>query len=54
MENGTVALEDYRLPPEAKAAIMSGDLIWVRDITGELTQNGEYAIGEIIAVLRGE
>ncbi|MGO9314738.1 MAG: response regulator [Syntrophobacteraceae bacterium] len=54
MENGTVALEDYRLPPEAKAAIMSGDLIWVRDITGELTQNGEYAIGEIIAVLKSE
>jgi CheY-like chemotaxis protein len=52
MENGADALEDYPLPPEAKAAIMSGDLIWLRDVTGELTQNGAYTIDEIIRVLR--
>ena len=54
MENGSEALEDYPLPPEAKAAIMSGALIWLRDTTAEFTRNGEYTIGEIISVLMGE
>ena len=35
MENGTEALKDYPLPPEAKAAIMPGGRIWLRDIAGE-------------------
>jgi len=30
MENGTEAFEDHRPPPEAKAAIMPGTLIWLR------------------------
>jgi DNA-binding NtrC family response regulator len=39
MENGTEALKDYQLPLEAKTAIMSGDLKWLRENIGELTQN---------------
>lgn len=37
MENGSEALEDYRLSRAAKAAILSGDLNWIRENVGELT-----------------
>ncbi len=32
------ALEGYRLSPEAKAAILSGDLTWINEHIGDLTQ----------------
>ena len=38
MENGSIALADYRLSSEAKAAIASGDLKWINANVGELTQ----------------
>ncbi|NLI81518.1 MAG: hypothetical protein GX443_07490 [Deltaproteobacteria bacterium] len=38
LEKGVDALEDYPLPHEAKAAIASGDLQWLNDNVGELTQ----------------
>jgi DNA-binding response OmpR family regulator len=38
MENGSVALADYQLSNEAKAAIASGDLKWINENVGELTQ----------------
>jgi DNA-binding response OmpR family regulator len=38
MENGSVALADYQLSSEAKAAIASGDLKWINENAGELTQ----------------
>ncbi len=38
MENGPVALEGYNLSAEAKAAVASGDLKWINDNVGELTQ----------------
>ena len=38
MENGTKALENYQLSNEAKAAIASGDLKWINENVGELTQ----------------
>jgi DNA-binding NtrC family response regulator len=38
MESGTEALEDYILAPEARAAILSGDLRWLNENVGELTQ----------------
>ncbi len=38
MENGSLALADYPLSSEAKAAIASGDLKWINDNVGELTQ----------------
>ena len=38
MENGSMALADYRLSNEAKAAIASGDLKWINENVGELTQ----------------
>ncbi len=38
MENGPVALEGYRLSSEAKAAVASGDLKWINENVGELTQ----------------
>jgi DNA-binding response OmpR family regulator len=38
MDNGSVALEEYRLSSEAKAAIVSGDLRWINENIGELTQ----------------
>jgi len=37
METGSVALKDSPLPLAAKAAIMSGDLNWIRENIGELT-----------------
>ncbi len=38
MENGSMALADYQLSNEAKAAIASGDLKWINENAGELTQ----------------
>ncbi len=38
MENGTDALQSYNLSSEAKAAIASGDLKWINENIGELTQ----------------
>jgi len=38
MENGSTALENYQLSMEAKAAIVSGDLKWINENVGELTQ----------------
>jgi YesN/AraC family two-component response regulator len=37
-ETGSRALDEYRLSPEAKSAIVSGDLKWLNDHVGELTQ----------------
>jgi YesN/AraC family two-component response regulator len=38
MEHGSLALADYHLSSEAKAAIASGDLKWINENVGELTQ----------------
>ena len=38
MEVGSEALEEYKLSTEAKAAIVSGDLKWINEHIGELTQ----------------
>ena len=38
MDNGSLALADYPLSGEAKAAIASGDLKWINANVGELTQ----------------
>jgi DNA-binding NtrC family response regulator len=38
MEKGSEALQDYRLSNTAKAAIISGDLNWIRINIGELTE----------------
>jgi DNA-binding NtrC family response regulator len=38
LDKGSAALEDYQLSAEAKAAIISGDLNWINDHVGELTQ----------------
>ncbi len=38
MENGSDALNGYQLSSEAKAAIASGDLKWINENVGELTQ----------------
>ena len=38
MAVGSSALEDYQLSNEAKAAIVSGDLRWINEHVGELTQ----------------
>lgn len=38
MENGPLALEGYRLSSEAKAAVATGDLKWINENVGELTQ----------------
>ena len=38
MENGSTALTEYPLSMEAKAAIVSGDLKWINENVGELTQ----------------
>ena len=38
MENGPQALEGYRLSSEAKAAVATGDLKWINENVGELTQ----------------
>ncbi|MFC1531749.1 response regulator [Thermodesulfobacteriota bacterium] len=38
METGSKALDGYRLSNEAKAAIVCGDLKWVKEHVGELTR----------------
>ena len=38
MEDGSKALKEYRLSRKAKAAILSGDLDWIRKNIGELTE----------------
>mgnify|MGYP000057752765 CR=1 FL=1 len=38
MEHGSMALANYPLSSEAKAAITSGDLKWINENVGELTQ----------------
>jgi DNA-binding NtrC family response regulator len=38
METGSGGLRDYHLSNEAKAAIVSGDLKWIHENVGELTQ----------------
>lgn len=38
MKHGSLALDDYQLSSEAKAAIASGDLRWINENVGELTQ----------------
>ncbi len=38
MENGSESLKEYRLSNKAKAAILSGDLEWIRKNVGELTE----------------
>lgn len=38
MEKGSSALGEYRLSSDAKAAITSGDLKWINENVGELTQ----------------
>lgn len=38
MEAGEDALDGYRLSSEARAAILSGDLRWINEHVGELTQ----------------
>lgn len=38
METGSEGLQDYHLSNEAKAAIVSGDLKWIHENVGELTQ----------------
>ncbi len=37
-ENGSVALEGYQLSDRAKAAVISGDLKWINENVGQLTQ----------------
>jgi DNA-binding response OmpR family regulator len=39
MEKGSEALKGYRLSLEAKGAIVSGDLNWIRQHAGELTKD---------------
>jgi hypothetical protein len=38
MEARAEVLEEYQLSPEAKAAILSGDLQWLNEHVGGLTQ----------------
>ena len=38
LENGSRALEGYDLSAEAKAAIIAGDLQWIKDHVGELSE----------------
>ena len=38
MENGSEALKEYRLSWKAKAAIVSGDLNWIKENIGDLTK----------------
>jgi DNA-binding response OmpR family regulator len=38
MENGSRALMDYQLSDDAKAAVAAGDLKWINENVGELTQ----------------
>jgi DNA-binding response OmpR family regulator len=38
MQKGSFALSDYRISNEAKAAIVSGDLLWIKEHVGELSE----------------
>lgn len=38
MERGAEALHEYELSPEARSAIITGDLRWINEHIGELTQ----------------
>jgi predicted nucleotide-binding protein (sugar kinase/HSP70/actin superfamily) len=38
MEKGSEVLQEYRLSRKAKAAIVSGDLEWIRKNVGELNE----------------
>lgn len=38
MENGSEALKEYRLSKKAKAAILSGDMEWIRKNVGEMSE----------------
>ena len=38
MEKGSSMLQEYTLSSEAKSAIVSGDLKWINENIGELTQ----------------
>jgi len=38
VESGSEAMREYRLSPKAKAAIISGDLNWIKKNIGELTE----------------
>jgi hypothetical protein len=38
MENGSAALAEYQLSGRAKYAISQGDLNWINENVGELTQ----------------
>jgi DNA-binding NtrC family response regulator len=38
LENGSLALKDYNLSDEAKAAIVSGDINWIEKNIGKLTE----------------
>lgn len=38
MQQGSFALGDYRISNEAKAAIISGDLLWIKEHVGELSE----------------
>ena len=38
MQQGSFALGDYRISNEAKAAIVSGDLLWIKEHVGELSE----------------
>ena len=51
MEKGSRALGDYRITNEAKAAIVSGDLIWIKEHVGEL---GEKQLRWILSRLEME
>jgi DNA-binding response OmpR family regulator len=38
MKQGSFALGDYKISSEAKAAIISGDLLWIKEHVGELSE----------------
>ncbi len=38
MKQGSFALSDYQISNEAKAAIISGDLLWIKEHVGELSE----------------
>jgi DNA-binding response OmpR family regulator len=38
MRQGSFALGDYRISNEAKAAIVSGDMLWIKEHVGELSE----------------
>lgn len=38
LERGSFALRDYRISNDAKAAILSGDLLWIKEHAGDLSE----------------